>query len=211
MDQVNDLTGLRRNGFQNGNEEFDPSVFADSKVIDTLRFEIRKYFSKTKTFYRNSSSYGLKHIAEDHIGTYVSNGEFIYAMHLEGFRISRETINCYFNISKQDVDSVRNSKTILAKLSKPLGFEINWILSVRKKYQKFKYHLKCIVDINFSSDLHLKRNVINVISREINVDRKIVRSWFDTIKDDDFKIPDDKMAILERIFNLPQDKLQNNI
>jgi len=211
MDQVNDLTGLRKNGFQNYNEAFDPSIFDDSKVIDTLRFEIRKYFSKTKNFCRNSSSYGLKHIAEDHIGTYVSNGEFIYAMHLEGFRISRDTINCYFNISKQDVDSVENSKTILAKLSNPLGFEINWILSVRKKYQKFKYHLKCIVDINFSSDLHLKRNVINVISREINVDRIIVRSWFDTLKDDELKIPEDKMAMLEKIFNLPQDNLQNNI
>ncbi|MFC1493308.1 hypothetical protein ACFL6O_05050 [candidate division KSB1 bacterium] len=47
-----------------------------------------------------STSYGLKHGCERAIGEYVSNGEFIFAMYLENYRVekvSQMSPNARFN------------------------------------------------------------------------------------------------------------------
>ncbi|MBJ2174182.1 hypothetical protein JBL43_08030 [Aureibaculum sp. A20] len=95
----NDLRGLDLNGFSNPTTEFNPSIFNDREKIDLIRIMIRMNFTKTKGFYRFATSYGLKHHIERRFGDYVSNGELIYAMHLEGFKIKRLNINGLFNLS----------------------------------------------------------------------------------------------------------------
>src|SRR5665648_753522 len=122
MENKNDLKGLDSSGFQNFVKEFNSDIFKENKTIDLLRPAIRKYFTKAKAIYRGSSSYGIKHVTERHLGTYVSNGEMIYAMHLEGFKIARDGINCYFNVSQSDIRLLKNAKPILETLSTPVSY-----------------------------------------------------------------------------------------
>lgn len=100
----NSLNSLNLNGFGESVKAFDKTVF-DVDRIDEIRQFISSKFSKIKSFNTRNSSYGLKHIVERAIGNYVSNGELIYAMHLEGYSIKRTGINCYFNLS---VKSLKN-------------------------------------------------------------------------------------------------------
>lgn len=105
---TDELRGLSLNGFSNGYDKFNPKIFSENKKIETLRVEIRKYFRKIKSFNRIRSSYGLKHDFERHIGEHVANGELIFAMYLEGYKIKRNGINCYFNISSVGLKSLQN-------------------------------------------------------------------------------------------------------
>ncbi len=209
MKKTNDLSGLVKNGFENINGNFDPMIFADSKVIDVLRVEIRKYFSKADRI-GNYSSYSLKHKAERHIGTYVSNGEFIYAMNLEGFEISRDSINCHFNIKDSDVLVFSHAIKILNKLSKPLAANIDEYISVIKVYQKYKYNLKFIIDNNFLYERRLKRDVLKVLAKEIDEDLPVIDYWVNMLQDDKTTIPNEKMDMLGKLFNLPSNQLVNN-
>lgn len=97
------LNGLKLNGFDNEHESFDESLFSTNKKIDIIRPFLSENLSKTKTINKSHSSYGLKHIVEKKIGQYVTNGELIYAMFLEGFDIKRHNINCFFNIKTSEV------------------------------------------------------------------------------------------------------------
>lgn len=164
MEYSNDLSGLNKNGFQNYTDKFDITVFKDNKTINLLRPIIKKYFSEAKNIYRNASSYGLKHTLEAHIGTYVSNGELIYAMHLEGFKISRDTI-CFFNIKGSDIRVLNRSNKVMRILSTPMNYEIDHYLKYRKKFIKYKYHFKAIIHSGFSD--YTEFEVIQVIAKEI--------------------------------------------
>lgn len=88
---------------------FDPSVFKEDK-IEKIRCIIRFFLIQRKGGEINEefSSYSLKHNVDRFLktynmpfGNYVSNGEFIYAMILEGFKVRRDGRNAYFNITTQ--------------------------------------------------------------------------------------------------------------
>lgn len=78
------------------------ALFADVKVIDRIRCNIRGALVKD-TKWVNSSSYGLKHYIEEWRktnnhdavrGDYLSNGDFILAMILEGYEYKfRDRVN----------------------------------------------------------------------------------------------------------------------
>ncbi len=208
MKNKNDLRGLNLVGFQNSDEDFT-SVFNDNKTVELLRPEIRKYFSKIKTVNRNNSSYGLKHIAERHLGTYVSNGELIYAMHLEGYKIYRESINCSFNVSQASVRHLINANSILTNLSTPLNRKITDYLKYRRRPYKYKYYFKFLIESKFGSESRLRRDVIAVLSKEINETPETVKSWINMLAFVRKEIPADKLEMLSKIFNIPTEELKN--
>lgn len=112
MEDINDLSGLDKFGFRNNGKAFDASVFDNKEIIELVRKNIREYLTKSKRMYKSQSSYGLKHVMERHIGKYVSNGELIYAMYLEGFKLLKDSPNCYFNIKKTDVRMLKPIKNL---------------------------------------------------------------------------------------------------
>ena len=59
----------------------------DEEAIKKCREFIREYCTTRKTLNRKFSSYFLKHVCEKVIGDYVSNGDFIQAAILEGYRV----------------------------------------------------------------------------------------------------------------------------
>ena len=69
--------------------------------IDAARQFLRECCSQTKTIRPHTSSYGLKHEAERWISRYVSNGAFIAAAVLEGYRLERcrNGPNCFFALA----------------------------------------------------------------------------------------------------------------
>lgn len=79
-------------------------------VIDQCIDVIQLRFDPIKSMNRNLSSYGLKHILERHIGTYVSNGDIIVAMLTCGYRHFpiKNTPNCHFNVSQSGVKLLRS-------------------------------------------------------------------------------------------------------
>lgn len=58
----------------------------DKETIRQVRDLISYLVSKRETLNKDHTSYGLKHIVERILDRYVSNGEFIAAMILEGYR-----------------------------------------------------------------------------------------------------------------------------
>lgn len=86
--------------------EFDP------KRIKRIRRIINMFLYARKTINRQAEgSYKLKHAVErydsvtgEQLGGYVSNGEFIYAMILEGFQVERDGRNAYFNITSKETE-----------------------------------------------------------------------------------------------------------
>jgi len=113
MTQNENLTCLTLNGYEPG-IAFDETQFEQAR-IEEIRSVLRKWFRKMKNINLKRSSYSLKHAMERYLGRervwegavdgYVSNGELIYAMVLEGFDVRREGINAFFNISEIDYDA----------------------------------------------------------------------------------------------------------
>ena len=66
--------------------------------------------NKAKSFNQKRSSYGLKHLAEKHIG-YITNGVFIAAAIHSGFdhKIQKNNPNVYFNMSESSIKEIENS------------------------------------------------------------------------------------------------------
>ena len=60
---------------------------------------IKQHCWERKTMNWNLSSYRLKHNMERETGTYVSNGNFIKAAVLLGYRMRSDYPNCIFNMS----------------------------------------------------------------------------------------------------------------
>jgi hypothetical protein len=203
---LNKLIGLSLNGFSNGNEKFDYSTFTEIKKIEKIRTEIRKYFTKTKSFNLKRSSYGLKHELERHIGVYVANGELIYAMYLEGFDIKRNDINCYFNISSVGLGNLSISNKVLESFKTSWEYELEDHLKVRKKFKKYKYHFNLIIRLLLENYV-TKKSVYGVIGAEIGETSETIKQWF-AIENDEL-IPEEKLIALSNIFKFKPEKLKN--
>jgi len=211
MKQNNDLRSLDLSGFQDNITEFDSNIFSDNQTLNLVRSIIRKYLTKSNSVYKYTSSYGLKHIIERHIGTYVSNGELIYAMHLEGFNIIRDgSINCFFNIKKGEIKLLAESKEVLETLSKSLNYDIFYYLKYYKRFLKYKYHFKYLIHHNFCIGNRLNRYVIKIIAKEIHEDTKVIQYWFELSINDKEIIPNEKMKLLESLFKMSSINLTNN-
>ena len=112
------LFGLELDGFNPKSSIFNPSVFNEDR-IDAIRYIIANFFDKTKIAKNQteSRSYWLKHRVEEYaqrvcdpvLRNYITNGELIYAMFLEGFTVKKvDEKNAYFNVSKRSVNRLLN-------------------------------------------------------------------------------------------------------
>ncbi len=102
---------LNRNGFEvTSGESLEKSPF-DLDHINRIREAIRAFFTKTPRVQKRhyAFSYSLKHLVEGYLGTYISNGDLIYAMILEGYRFERKRINCYFNLDEKGVKAMETA------------------------------------------------------------------------------------------------------
>jgi len=110
------LNGLEEHGFGN-RTYFDASLFSNER-IDAIREIIRIYLYPIKnvSYMEHAHSYRLKHIIEQYayatnhplLGNYITNGECIYAMYLEGYKVKQanDEKNAYFNVSKRSVEEL---------------------------------------------------------------------------------------------------------
>ena len=110
------LNGLEEHGF-GSRTNFDASLFSNER-INSIREIIRQYLYPIKNVFciGHARSYTLKHIIERYayvtshplLGNYVTNGECIYAMYLEGYKVKRanDGKNAYFNVSKRSVEEL---------------------------------------------------------------------------------------------------------
>lgn len=97
--------GLRKNGYTNA-EGFDEEEFDDDRITE-IQHICEAYFKNAKSYNYNFSSYQMKHRMEmmtklfykEELGDYVSNGELIYAMLEAGFKVKRNGLNAYFNVT----------------------------------------------------------------------------------------------------------------
>lgn len=93
---------LFKDGFQKNGE----TIEIDS--LDNIRNLIRDHLGKQKTINTQTSSYGLKHIIENKIlEGYISNGELIASMILEGYEYKKgmkTPLNAYFNLSQGSIE-----------------------------------------------------------------------------------------------------------
>lgn len=112
MSEKEKLDGLGINGYGDS-KGFNPAVFNETR-IDAIRYIISGRLVKRKTINHDvGTSYGLKHRIEEHklaqrapLNGYVSNGECIYAMILEGFDVYRSGVNAKFNVTSKSFESL---------------------------------------------------------------------------------------------------------
>ena len=115
---MRELPKLSHSGFigNNGNLE---DIF-DANKIEKIKCFIVENIGRRKTINRSASSYNLKHIIEDLIGEYVSNGECIKAFIELGFNVAEQQggLNAYFNVSSADLAMIKHKRrmNIYAKL-----------------------------------------------------------------------------------------------
>lgn len=115
MDIEEKLRGLTYIGYK-GTADFNPKEFNMAR-IKVIRDIIRERLEKRKTINHNvGTSYWLKHCVENQIEAYikplegyVSNGELIYAMILEGFDIYRCDPNARFNVTSASMRTLPRS------------------------------------------------------------------------------------------------------
>ncbi|UAB82815.1 hypothetical protein INR75_11270 [Zunongwangia sp. SCSIO 43204] len=203
-----ELTGLDLNGFSNNEEKFNQTIFSKTKKIDKLRSQIKKYFTKTKSFNLKRSSYGLKHDLERHIDEYVANGELIYAMHLEGYKIKRDGINCYFNISSVGLKNLIISEKVFQYLNISLSSNLQEYLRYNKRFKKYKYHFKLIIKLLLETKIPLM-NVCGVIGAEIGETAETIKQWFAIENGSNDLIPKKKLDALSDLFGFESEELKN--
>lgn len=110
MEIEDKLKGLTYIGYK-GNGDFNPKEF-NIERIEAIRGIIRGRLERRKTINHNvGTSYGLKHRFEKHdlamgkpLDGYVSNGECIYAMILEGFDVYKCPPNAKFNVTTKSFE-----------------------------------------------------------------------------------------------------------
>jgi hypothetical protein len=81
-------------------------VEASPVEVKNAKFWINEGFARPrKTINKNISSYGLKHLAERQVGSYISNEAMIQAMLESGFRAQQisGTPNYFFNVKLTEV------------------------------------------------------------------------------------------------------------
>lgn len=109
MTQEEKLKELSYIGYVRGHE-FNPKEFNLDRIA-AIREIVRGRLEKRKTINHNiGTSYGLKHCVENQIEAYgeplcgyVSNGELIYAMILEGFDVCICDKNARFNVTTKSL------------------------------------------------------------------------------------------------------------
>jgi hypothetical protein len=71
------------------------------ELINEIKNAIIELYKPIKSYSTAQSSYGMKHTIEHHINKYNSNGEFILAMLLLGYKpkILSNSKNCLFKVS----------------------------------------------------------------------------------------------------------------
>jgi len=100
IDNIKLPDNLTKNGFSHSEKEEDQ--IDKTKLEHIIRF-IEMWFDKTKSINKKQSSYGLKHLVERNINTYVSNGELIASMIICDYKYKVDGINCYFNVNINNV------------------------------------------------------------------------------------------------------------
>lgn len=107
---ISQIQNLAINGFVD-DHQMSPKELLASGTVELIRPYIQRTFQKIQTENNAHTSYGLKHFIEGQVGRYVANGELIYAMYLEGFKIYRKhfDINCRFNISEKSFKGIKTS------------------------------------------------------------------------------------------------------
>lgn len=106
---------LTKEGFEAGYPKGEPIVIEE---LGWLIHFIRKHFQKQEYFNYKCSSYGLKHLVERCFKNkiHVSNGEFIAAMMLCGYRykkVSDNSPNCRFNIKKVNEKKIKQELSLI--------------------------------------------------------------------------------------------------
>ena len=89
-------TELTKNGFFPSDKKEDQ---IDKNKLEHIISYIELWFDKTINISKKQSSYGLKHLVERNIDTYVSNGELVASMIICGYKYKADGINCYFNVN----------------------------------------------------------------------------------------------------------------
>jgi len=104
-------------GVKKYNEMKDKKELFEAGLIQRIQrvFSfISQHCRKQSSYNEQNTSYGLKHIVENHIG-YITNGEFIVAMLLHGYsarfgkRTEKMDINAQFKVKIEEPDN--DSKT----------------------------------------------------------------------------------------------------
>ncbi|HEY9793466.1 MAG TPA: hypothetical protein V6D22_23910 [Candidatus Obscuribacterales bacterium] len=96
--RLNETDAERKNRFENDRQSLRQSLALCQRVVAWLTANV----AKTDAIDNSQSSYGLKHVAENEIGEYVSNGVFIAAAIFAGYRYQlcrQGSLNAFFNMA----------------------------------------------------------------------------------------------------------------
>ena len=201
---MNDLRGLKADGFTESTYKFEKSTFRNEEKIKRIREVIKLYFHKTKTINSDNSSYGLKHIVEKHLDFHVSNGELIYSMHLEDFIIDRKNIHCNFNIGKDGIRLLKKSNDLIDTLRKPYFYDHGM---GKRSFLKYKYIFNSLIDCRFKGDIKSKKNAYTIIGLKLGEDIDVIYTWLNIFNSDDMEIPEDKLKQLIELFSLKENEI----
>jgi hypothetical protein len=94
-----DLRSSRPDTEQDKHDAWQKRVISNPTAIQTAQQWIRANLTQRNTYNKKISSYGLKHKLEQDVRCYyITNGEFIVAMLLEGYepKVLPDWPNCYF-------------------------------------------------------------------------------------------------------------------
>jgi hypothetical protein len=172
-----DLAGLTQKGFVNL-KGISGGISEQNSNVIWVRPLIRKYFHKSDRYNYNHTSYGIKKIFQRYTDRkhYISNGEFIYAMALEGFKIKRDDINCRFNIYEKEYQMVNTAPKLLKELrDKSEKYDLQEYIDYLPTKYKYKYNLKYLFRNLGKLTSKEKRYIVSIISKEINVDESILK------------------------------------
>lgn len=205
---MNNLQGLKEEGFTESLASFDESIFDNNENISVIRDVIKHYFHKIKTINTDNSSYGLKHIVEKHLDLDVTSGELIYAMHLEDYTIDRKNIHCHFNVGKDGIRLLKKANEIMDTLMVPLFYDHT---KGRKTFLKYKYTFNSLIDCRFRRDAVSKKYAYTIIALELGQDIDTIYQWFNIFNSDSAVIPEDVLNHLCEIFDLEGDEMMNPV
>lgn len=104
--------GLTMNGFDwydVRRDETHSGNRLDLELLPEIQRVIVDHLFPIQTMNKRYSSYTLKHLVENNLGQYISNGQLIMGMLMEGYEMVRQdrSPNAYFNVSHKAVNELR--------------------------------------------------------------------------------------------------------